>query len=487
MVRYAPGRYTMFRWTTLLLAVVLAPSGAGGDSGQPLLAAEIPLHLEEHLDDATIIGSEVQEGLPEPVEWRFDELQPDWKPVVTMNPSTRPVKVEQLDDALRLMLDESGNNLAGAPRGGIAIELPDWNARDWGYIVVRARSSEGIRRFTIGFNTASGEAGTSRSPRPYEFTSEWADAVNDGTVQTYLLRAQANRPWWGTWHRLGVWVAAGAPATFEILSISVIPTEADYAADLVYEIAEVNGFSMAYLDVGEGEPLVLLHGIFGTGAIWSRVLDDFTAHYRVILPDLRGHGRSTNPDGTFTHRQSARDVFALLDQLGVDRFRGMGSSAGAVTLLHMATGQPERVEAMVLLDGTTYLPETARESMRGMDPDAAPAEVLEGMAQQQGHVRGAEQVRALMTVFRDLQHSYDDVNFTPPYLSTIIAPTLIVHGDRDRFFPVSIAVEMYEAIPNSYLWIVPNSDHPAIIGTESGHRRLAETALDFLSGAWERR
>jgi len=108
MVTYAPGRYAMFRWTTLLLAILLAPSCSGNDSGQPLLTANMPLHLEAHLDDATIVGSEVPADLPEPVEWRFDEPQPDWKPLVTMNPNTEPVKVERTDDALRLTLDESG-------------------------------------------------------------------------------------------------------------------------------------------------------------------------------------------------------------------------------------------------------------------------------------------------------------------------------------------------------------------------------------------
>ena len=78
MVRYAPGRNAMFRWTTLLLAVLLAPSCAGSDSGQPLLTAEMPLHLEEHLDAATIVGSEVPADLPQPVVWSFDEAQPDW-------------------------------------------------------------------------------------------------------------------------------------------------------------------------------------------------------------------------------------------------------------------------------------------------------------------------------------------------------------------------------------------------------------------------
>ena len=54
------------------------------------------------------------------------------------------------------------------------------------------------------------------------------------------------------------------------------------------------------------------------------------------------------------------------------------------------------------------------------------------------------------------------MNLTPPYLATIKARTLIIHGDRDEFFPVAIPVEMYNAIPGSQLWIVPKGDHVPI-------------------------
>ncbi len=56
------------------------------------------------------------------------------------------------------------------------------------------------------------------------------------------------------------------------------------------------------------------------------------------------------------------------------------------------------------------------------------------------------------------------MNFTPPYLSAIQARTLIAQGDRDRFYPVEISLEMARAIPQSSLWIVPNGDHVPIGG-----------------------
>ena len=100
---------------------------------------------------------------------------------------------------------------------------------------------------------------------------------------------------------------------------------------------------MYYEIHGQGEPLVLLHGFSGSGSMWSPQIPELAKHYQLVIPDLRGHGRSTNPSGKFTHRQSAQDVFALLDMLKIQKFRAMGISTGGMTLLHMATSQPERI------------------------------------------------------------------------------------------------------------------------------------------------
>src|SRR5438552_13535413 len=102
---------------------------------------------------------------------------------------------------------------------------------------------------------------------------------------------------------------------------------------------DVNGFDLFYDARGAGEPLLLLHGGMGIGGDWSRVFPTEPTGYRLIVPDLRGHGRSTNPSRQFTFAQFGRDAFALLDHLGVPRVKSIGVSAGAKTLLHMATKQ----------------------------------------------------------------------------------------------------------------------------------------------------
>ena len=244
----------------------------------------------------------------------------------------------------------------------------------------------------------------------------------------------------------------------------------------------INEMEMYYELHGAADPLVLLHGFTGSGSNWEPFIPGLGKERQLIIPDLRGHGRSTNPSNVFTFRQSALDVFALLNRLEIERFKAIGLSGGAKTLLHMATQQPGRVEAMVLISAAPYFPEQARAIMRQMTPESRSEEEWQMM--RQWHTHGDDQIRALWLQGNGFKDSYDDMNFTAPYLSTITARTLIVHGDRDPFYPAGIAMEMYTAIPRSYLWIVPNGGHGPIFGELKDG--FVEAASAFLRGEWER-
>jgi pimeloyl-ACP methyl ester carboxylesterase len=248
-------------------------------------------------------------------------------------------------------------------------------------------------------------------------------------------------------------------------------------------IINVNGFQLYYEERGGGEPLLLLHGGTGIGGDWNLVFTRGDPDgFRLIVPDLRGHGRSTNPALTFTFRQAARDMFALLDHLGIQRVKAIGLSMGAKTLLHMATQQPGRVDAMVLVSATPYFPAQVRAAMAQLSVDAFSD--ADWAAQRLRHVHGDDQIRMLFDQMRALKDSYDDMAFTPPLLATISARTLIVHGDRDPLYPVELGLEMYRAIPSSALWVVPNGGHGPIFGTLAGP--FVETTLAHLRQHWER-
>lgn len=250
---------------------------------------------------------------------------------------------------------------------------------------------------------------------------------------------------------------------------------------LAGQTVTINGMQMYYVVHGRGEPLLLLHGFTGSSSDWAMFTPELLKEYQLIIPDLRGHGRSTNPLLEFTFRQAALDVFALLDHLGIEQFKAIGVSGGGNALLHMATKQPDHIKAMVLVSATSYFPAQAREVMRQFRIEDRTDEEWQFM--RQSHKHGEEQIRALWMHGLGFKDSYDDMNFTAPYLSTITARTLIVYGDRDPLYPVQIALEMYMAIPHSYLWIIPNAGHVPIYGDLRAP--FTNTVLSFLHGKWQ--
>jgi pimeloyl-ACP methyl ester carboxylesterase len=247
---------------------------------------------------------------------------------------------------------------------------------------------------------------------------------------------------------------------------------------------QLNGIEMYYETEGAGEPLLLLHGGAGCQENWAHAgRDQFAREYTLILPDARGHGRTTNPGKTITHRQCALDTFALLDHLGISKCRAIGLSMGGNILLHMATLQPERIEAMVIVSAAMYFPEQARAIMRQV-PAAADQPPREWEIMRRRHKQGDEQIVALWDWTRGMSDSYDDMNFTPQSLSKITASTLIVYGDRDFLYPVEMAVEMYRAIPRSALWVVPNGGHGPVFFDAAA--QFGQTVLAFFRTAVNR-
>jgi pimeloyl-ACP methyl ester carboxylesterase len=240
-------------------------------------------------------------------------------------------------------------------------------------------------------------------------------------------------------------------------------------------LAQLNGGQIYYEVYGSGEPLLLLHGFSGSSQDWNAVATDWRRNSRVVVPDLRGHGRSGALSKPFRHRDAADDMLALLDHLKIERCSGLGISGGGNVLLHMAAKQPQRIRAMVLVSATPYFPEQARPIMRAY-PDSLSAsqrEVLHSC-----HPGGEAQIDGILASTRAFADSHDDMNFTPPHLATIQARTLIEQGDRDPLYPVELSVEMAKAIPNSSLWIIPNSGHGPVIGEK--WREFLAAASAFL-------
>jgi pimeloyl-ACP methyl ester carboxylesterase len=248
-------------------------------------------------------------------------------------------------------------------------------------------------------------------------------------------------------------------------------------ADSPGRVETLNGTPLYFEVHGSGEPLLLLHGFSGSSQDWAAVVDAWSSHFQLIVVDLRGHGRSGTLTKPFRHDLAAADITALLDYLKITTCKGVGVSAGGNVLLHLATSQPERVAAMVLVSATPYFPDQARPIMRRY-AKSLPEEQWALLRRK--HPGGDSQIAALMASTEAFADSYDDMSFTPPYLATIQARTLIVQGDRDSLYPLELSVEMARAIPRSSLWIVPDSGHGPIAGEK--RPEFLRTSLAFLQG-----
>jgi len=264
----------------------------------------------------------------------------------------------------------------------------------------------------------------------------------------------------------------------KVLFASVLLASSSLAQPATAETVRTNGVEIEYQVSGSGEPLLMIHG-FGEciEQSWGTIAPELAKSYRVIAINMRGHGRSTNPTGVFTHRQSAEDIRNLMDALGVKSARAIGFSSGGMTLLHLATRYPDRLSKLVLVGATTHFGEQARRIMRSVASEGLPAPVREQFLK--CAARGPAQADDLTRQFGGFKDSHTDMNFKAADLSKIKATTLIVHGDRDEFFPVAVPVSMYSAIPQSQLWIVPGGDHSSTAGAPTDI--FIETVRSFLS------
>jgi pimeloyl-ACP methyl ester carboxylesterase len=240
-------------------------------------------------------------------------------------------------------------------------------------------------------------------------------------------------------------------------------------------LVPLNGIELHWDERGDGEPLLLLHGFMGCAANWRLVFPEPPAGFRLVAPDLRGHGRSTNPSGVFAFREAGLDVLALLDRLGLDRVKAIGISGGGQVLLQLATMAPLRIDAMIVVSGAHYFPEQAKAVMRQTTPESAPEAVWTQM--RAFHPRGDEQILALWRQAHDFVNG-DDPHFTPAQLAGIRARTLLMHGGADALYPTDVIEELRASIPGAQLWVIPDAGHAPVFGDRTAP--FLDRALAFL-------
>ena len=119
--------------------------------------------------------------------------------------------------------------------------------------------------------------------------------------------------------------------------------------------------SLHFEESGAGPPVLLLHGLGSSGRDWDLVTPTLAAEHRLLVPDVRGHGRSGKPPGAYSIPLFARDVAALCDHLGLSGLHVVGLSMGGMIAFQLAVDRPELLRSLVIINsGPDMVPRTLR-------------------------------------------------------------------------------------------------------------------------------
>jgi len=236
---------------------------------------------------------------------------------------------------------------------------------------------------------------------------------------------------------------------------------------------------LAYSDEGPGPVVVLLHGFPLSRAMWEEQLSGIGSTYRVIAPDLRGHGESPAPEGVYTMDEMADDVVELLDSLSIsDRIVLGGLSMGGYVALSLVVRYPDRVRGLMLFDtrAGADTPEAAQNreaSARAVLAADSAKELVDAMIPKlfapitlEQRPERVEPLRAVMenNTPRGTAGALRGMAIRPDRradLPGIQVPTLVLVGEHDAITLPAEAKALAAAIPNARVEVIPESGHMA--------------------------
>lgn len=231
----------------------------------------------------------------------------------------------------------------------------------------------------------------------------------------------------------------------------------------------VNGINLAYTRLGKGTPLVLVHGFPLDSSSWNELIPYLKDHFDLILPDLRGFGKSTTVEAPYTLSDIADDLAGLLDDLGVEKTALAGHSMGGYISLAFAKKYPQRVSGLGLIasQAAADAPE-GKERRYKTAADVAEkgvGVVVEAMTPKlsadvrvQEFVRGVIERQSKQAVIGALKAMAERED-AMPILSSFNFPLVLIHGDADQLIPIERAKEIKSANPSATLLELKGAGH----------------------------
>lgn len=269
----------------------------------------------------------------------------------------------------------------------------------------------------------------------------------------------------------------------------------------------IHGHELSYFDGGSGPAVLFIHGILGSYAQWSHLIDRMDETQRVIVPDLFGHGESAKPVGDYSLGAHAGTMRDLLDRLGIDRVTVVGHSLGGGIAMQFYYLFPERVDRLVLISSgglgrevnavlrsatlpgaELVLPVIASEWVRGGLESAGraasrvgwrPGKDLTAIWQGFSSLGDRESRRAFLATTRAVIDPGGQTVSAHDYLPDVVPPpTMIVWGTRDRMIPAWHAIKAQRSIPACRVELFEGAGHFPHLDDPD---RFADLLRDFVA------
>lgn len=237
----------------------------------------------------------------------------------------------------------------------------------------------------------------------------------------------------------------------------------------------LDGFKLHAIHEGEGEPVVLLHGLSGSSRWWRYTIPALRDTYRVHVPELIGFGRSRGAVRHPTLPEMAGLLVRWLDAIGIDRTHFVGHSMGAQVGVHLAARWPDRIHRLVLSDAAGIPRAHSPASLAAVASELlwprawGRPTFLATIAMDAARAGPRTLVRAIRGILAD------DIR---PLLPRVHAPTLLIWGAHDPFTPVEDGDAIARLVPRSRLVVIEGASHnPMTDRPEAFNREL----LKFLA------
>lgn len=245
-----------------------------------------------------------------------------------------------------------------------------------------------------------------------------------------------------------------------------------------WKVRRVGGYEIHWVEYGaEGTPVILLHGLSGSSRWWARNIAGLAERHRVILPDLIGFGRSPRPSGRLPAVADVARVLAnWMEEQEIGRAHVVGHSMGGQIAAHLAAEHPDRVDRLVLVAAAGIPRPLTPRAVARFGIDIAPLWRW-GDPRFLPVILGDAWTAGPITLLQAIGHILvDDIR---PLLPKIVAPTLVIWGERDTWVPLSHAWQIRSRIPNARLAVLRGAAHVPMVDRPADFNRMV---LSFFDG-----